>query len=62
MSEGWVINASPIITLAKVDHLNLLVALAPDICIPQAVFKEVTAGPEGDPGRRALENRVFPLF
>ena len=57
MSEGWVLNASPIIALAKVDRLNLLEGLVPEICIPPAVVKEVTAGPEDDPGRRALESR-----
>ncbi|MCY3788794.1 MAG: DUF3368 domain-containing protein, partial [Gemmatimonadetes bacterium] len=56
MSDGWVLNASPIITLAKVGHLNLLVELAPEIGIPRAVFREITAGPEDDPGRLALES------
>lgn len=56
MSEGWVLNASPIITLAKVGHLDLLAGVAPDIGIPQAVVREITAGPENDPGRRALES------
>ncbi len=55
MSEGWVLDASPIITLAKVGHLDLLVRVAPDIGIPQAVFGEITTGPEDDLGRRALE-------
>lgn len=50
MSEGWVINASPIITLAKVGRLDLLEELAPDIGIPLAVVKEIMAGPESDPG------------
>ncbi|MDE0553239.1 MAG: DUF3368 domain-containing protein [Candidatus Poribacteria bacterium] len=56
MSEGWILNASPIITLAKIGRLNLLVDLAPEICIPQAVFSEIIAGPDDDPGRRALED------
>ncbi len=56
MIEGWVLNASPIITLAKVDRLDLLVGLVPEVCIPPAVATEVTAGPVNDPGRRALES------
>ena len=56
MSEGWVLNASPIITLAKIGHLDLIVRVAPDTGIPQAVFGEITAGPEDDPGRLALES------
>lgn len=55
MSEGWLLNASPIIALAKVNRLDLLERLAPEICIPPTVVKEITAGPEDDPGRRALE-------
>ena len=54
MSELWVLNASPIITLAKGGHLDLLVKLAPDIGIPPAVVEEIMAGPEDDPGRRIL--------
>ena len=37
MSEGWVLNASPIITLAKVGRLDLLVGLALEVCIPRIV-------------------------
>ena len=56
MSEGWVLNASPIITLAKIGRLDLLVGLVPEVCIPPAVFIEIMAGPEDDLGRRALES------
>ena len=56
MREGWVLNASPIITLAKVDRLDLLVGPVPAVCIPAAVAEEIAAGPEDDPGRRALES------
>ena len=30
MREGWGLNASPIITLAKIGHLDLLVRVAPE--------------------------------
>ena len=56
MSKGWVLDASPFITLAKVGHLDLLVELAPDIGIPLAVLREIMAGPEDDPGQRALKS------
>ena len=56
MSEGWVLNASPIITLAKVDRLDLLAGLASEMCIPVAVAEEIMSGPEDDPGRCALES------
>ena len=51
MSKGWVLNASPIITLAKVGHLNLLVALAPDLCIPHGVHRKIS--PEKKIGKTA---------
>lgn len=55
MSDLWVVNASPIITLAKVGHLHLLDQLA-SILVPEAVVREIAAGPDSDPARRALED------
>jgi len=64
LSEIWVVNASPIITLAKAGFLDLLDKLAPDLIVPEAVASEVLVGPASDPGRKALEsgwgNRVSP--
>jgi predicted nucleic acid-binding protein len=55
VSEVFVVNASPVITLAKAGHLVLLTDLAETILVPAAVVGEVLAGPPSDPGRRALE-------
>jgi predicted nucleic acid-binding protein len=55
VSEVWVVNASPVIVLAKVDHLALLKELADELVLPDAVIAEVLAGPESDPARKALE-------
>lgn len=55
MTELWVVDASPIITLAKTGHLHLLEQLA-SVLVPEVVAQEVGAGPETDPARRALEN------
>lgn len=55
MSERWVINASPLILLAKVQQLDLLSQLAETIIVPEAVVAEVLAGPADDPARRFLE-------
>jgi hypothetical protein len=55
VGEVFVVNASPVITLAKAGHLALLTALAETILLPAAVVGEVLAGPESDPARRALE-------
>ena len=53
MSDIWVVNASPIITLAKAGYLHLLDQLA-SILVPEAVVREISAGPDSDPARRAL--------
>ena len=55
MAEAeWVLNASPVIVLAKVGALGLLEALASRVLVPEAVAAEVLAGPEADPGRTAV--------
>jgi predicted nucleic acid-binding protein len=46
MTERWVINASPLITLAKVGLENLLLQLPDSIVVPRAVATEIAAGPE----------------
>lgn len=56
MSEAWVINASPLILLARVDRLDLIERLAPAVLVPDAVVVEVKAGQHKDPSSlRALE-------
>ncbi len=54
MPERWIVNASPLIVLARIGHLELLDALPEGIKIPEAVAKEIQAGPEDDPARKAL--------
>jgi hypothetical protein len=54
MTERWVVNASPLIVPAKIDHQRLLTLLPEKLVIPQAVVAEVNAGPAGDPARRFL--------
>jgi predicted nucleic acid-binding protein len=48
VSEAWVVNASPLILLARVDRLELLQRLAPDILVPDAVIAEIRAGQHKD--------------
>jgi predicted nucleic acid-binding protein len=55
VSEVWVVNASPVIVLAKASHLRLLKDLADELILPDAVVAEVLAGPKSDPARQALE-------
>lgn len=43
----WVVNASPLILLGKVEQIPLLDALAGEIVVPKAVIREVSAKPDG---------------
>jgi predicted nucleic acid-binding protein len=58
MSEQWVVNASPLILLAKVSHLNLLDQLSESFVVPEAVVAEILAGPLDDPARLFLEKEL----
>ena len=51
MSNKWVVNASPLILLAKVEHIHLLQKLTEQLVIPANVATEVQGGPPGDPAR-----------
>lgn len=50
----WVVDASPLILLAKVDRIHLLSELPDALTIPSPVAEELRAGPEEDPARRWL--------
>lgn len=64
MSEVWIANASPVIVLAKANHLHLLKDLTDELVLPEAVVGEVLQGPEADPGRGSdmliLDRRSSP--
>ena len=44
----WVVNASPLILLGKVEQIQLLSAMAGQIAVPRAVIREVSAKPDGE--------------
>lgn len=44
----WVVNASPLILLGKVEQIRLLGALAQQIAVPSAVIREIGAKPDGE--------------
>jgi predicted nucleic acid-binding protein len=56
LTEVWIINASPVITLAKAGYLHLLDQLAIELLIPSPVVAEILAGPPEDPARKAIES------
>ena len=55
VADLWVVNSSPLITLAKVEQLPLLTGHGRQLLIPEQVAGEVMAGLEDDPARLALE-------
>jgi predicted nucleic acid-binding protein len=48
MSRVWVVNASPLILLGKIDRITLLGELADELIVPEAVGREVAASPAGE--------------
>jgi predicted nucleic acid-binding protein len=56
VSDLWVVNASPVIALAKVGRLHLLTDLCRELLIPEAVVAEIRAGPPSDPARLAVQH------
>ena len=51
----WVVNASPLILLGKINQLPLLAKLVGQVAIPHEVAIEIKAGPVDDPARCWLE-------
>ena len=49
MHRRWVVNASPLIVLGRINHLFLLQHLAEEIVVPAGVVNEIARGPEDDP-------------
>lgn len=48
VSSRWVVNASPLILLGKVEQIQLLGALAGELAVPRAVIREVSKKPDGE--------------
>jgi predicted nucleic acid-binding protein len=59
--DRWVINASPLICLAKAGYADLLLKLPGETVIPQAVVDEIQAGNAGDPARQVLARGEFAI-
>lgn len=55
MSESWVINASPVILLAKVGLIGIVPSLADTFVVPQPVVEEILSV-RGDAATRWLTN------
>ncbi len=59
MVSLWVVNASPVILLAKVGHLDLLRQLGQPVVIPEAAVQEVQRSGPADPGVQALTRATW---
>lgn len=55
MNDLWVVNASPVIALARVNKLSLLRDLCREVLVPLPVAAEVIAGAPSDPARQAIQ-------
>jgi len=58
MSRVWIVNASPLILLGKIDHVVLLRELSDKLIVPDRVVREVGARPAGE--RVISEVASFP--
>lgn len=56
ITTRWVVDASPLICLGKIGHLDWLSATATEVVIPSAVAREIAGGPPGDAAFRWLES------
>jgi predicted nucleic acid-binding protein len=61
MTTRWVLNASPVICLARAGYLRLLHELPEEAILPGAVAAEIEAGPKEDPARQALITGEFRI-
>lgn len=48
MASALVVNASPLILLARIDRLGLLATLAKRVLVPRSVIQEIRAGAHHD--------------
>jgi predicted nucleic acid-binding protein len=51
VAENWILNASPLIALARIGREDLILAQANKVVVPQAVAREIQAGPAEDRAR-----------
>lgn len=54
MIERWVLNASPLISLAAAEYEHLIRQLANEVVVPLAVASEILAGPADDRARAQI--------
>lgn len=55
MLKEWVVNASPIISLARINLASLVMELVDTLYIPSGVIEEINQGLESDPAKLWLK-------
>jgi predicted nucleic acid-binding protein len=53
--DVWICNSSPLISLARIDRLDLIEVLAPRIIVPATVVREIEAGSDRDNAAHAIK-------
>jgi predicted nucleic acid-binding protein len=61
VTERWVLNASPLIVLARAGHEGLFLELADQVVVPRPVALEIEAGPVVDRARQTLAAGRFTV-
>jgi predicted nucleic acid-binding protein len=56
VGRSLVVNASPLILLARIDRLDLLTSLANELVLPEAVTREIQAGSHRDQTADRIKN------
>lgn len=56
MAEVWVLDASPLIVLAKAGLAHLLEELSESVEVPRVVLQEIEAGPDDDPAIQLIRS------
>jgi predicted nucleic acid-binding protein len=57
MNSVWVINSSPIIILGKLNKLELLININPNINIPKLVYNEIMQGTDEDKAKHWINSK-----
>lgn len=60
MAETWVVNASPLILLARIGQLVWLEQLVPAVWVPDTVIREVDAGKPKDVSANVATGWAIP--
>jgi predicted nucleic acid-binding protein len=55
------LNASPLISLARLDRVGLFQSLAERVIVPRTVADEIEAGSADDPARLAITTGQFTI-